>query len=77
MSKHELDNINNHINIPTKKLVSVIATCNKKRNEMAYLQTGVQLLEGQVNRLNNNDNQEQLQKIGNWHVYVSIIIRTY
>lgn len=33
--------------------------------------------EGQVNRLNNNDNQEQLQKIGNWHVYVYIIIRTH
>jgi hypothetical protein len=56
MSKHELDSMNNHI---THKLVSIICTCNNKRNEIAYLQIGVHVLEGQVNRLNNNDNQEQ------------------
>jgi hypothetical protein len=33
--------------------------CNNKRNELAYLQCGVQVLEGHINRLNNNDNQEQ------------------
>ena len=57
MSKHELDSMNNHIIHKMNNQLS--ATCNNKRNEIAYLQLGVHVLEGQVNRLNNNDNQEQ------------------
>jgi hypothetical protein len=63
MSKHELDNMNNHIIYQQRNLYQLSAACNDKRNEFAYLQCGVQVLEGQVNRLNNNDNQAQHQEI--------------
>jgi polyhydroxyalkanoate synthesis regulator phasin len=58
MSKHELDNINNHIIYQQRNLYQLSADCNSKRNEIAYLQCGVQVLESQVNRLNNQSQQE-------------------
>jgi chromosome segregation ATPase len=59
MSKHELDKMNNHIIYIRSIMYQLSIDCNNKRNEIAYLQIGVQVLEGQINRLNNNDNQEQ------------------
>jgi hypothetical protein len=59
MSNHELGKMNNQIMYLRSIMYQLSATCNNKRNEMAYLQIGVQVLEGHVNRLNNNDNQEQ------------------
>ena len=62
VSKAELDNMNNQISILRRTMYQLSATCNNKRNEFAYLQCGVQVLEGQLNRLNNDDQQQQ-QKI--------------
>ena len=56
MSKHELDSMNNHI---IHKLVSIICTCNNKRNEIAYLQFGIQELEGYIHGLNNQSQQQE------------------
>jgi Mor family transcriptional regulator len=52
MSKHELDKMNNHITYLQRNLYQLSADCNYKSNEFAYLQCGVRVLEGQVNRLN-------------------------
>jgi hypothetical protein len=38
MSKHELDNMNNQIILLRGSVYQLSATCNNKRNEIAYLQ---------------------------------------
>ena len=38
MSKHELDNMNNQIILLRRSMYQLSATCNNKRNEIAYLQ---------------------------------------
>ena len=45
--------MNNQVSILYRTIYQLSATCNNKRNEFAYLQIGVKVLEGQVNRLNN------------------------
>jgi hypothetical protein len=41
------------------------ATCNDRRNEIAYLKNQIQLLEGYVNGLKKNCNQQQQEEIRN------------
>jgi hypothetical protein len=38
MSKHELDNMNNQVMLLRRGMYQLSATCNNKRNEIAYLQ---------------------------------------
>jgi DNA-binding CsgD family transcriptional regulator len=51
VSKAELDNMNNQISILRRAMYQLSATCNDKRNEIAYLKSQVQVLEGYVTRL--------------------------
>ena len=44
VSKAELDNMNNQISILRKTMYQLSATCNDKRNEIAYLQNQIQVL---------------------------------
>ena len=57
MSKAELDNMNNQISILRRTMYQLSATCNNKRNEIAYLQNQIQVLEGYVNGLKNRNQQ--------------------
>jgi chromosome segregation ATPase len=57
VSKEELDNINNQISILRRTMYQLSATCNDKRNEIAYLKNQIQVLEGYVNGLKKNRNQ--------------------
>ena len=59
MSKHELDNMNNQIILLRRSMYQLSATCNRKRNEIAYLQNQIQVLRGQINELNNRNQQQQ------------------
>ena len=52
MAKYELQNINNQIAILNRDIYN-------KRNEIAYLQIGVQELEGYVHGLGNHNQQQQ------------------
>ena len=52
MAKHELDDMNNRLSILNKISFN-------KRNEIAYLQIGVQELEGYVHGLENHNQQQQ------------------
>ena len=40
-------------------------TCNSKRDEIAYLKNQIQVLEGYVNGLKKNGNQQQQEEIQN------------
>ncbi|HET7284822.1 MAG TPA: hypothetical protein VFI70_09060 [Nitrososphaeraceae archaeon] len=51
VSKAELDNTNNQISILHRTMYQLSATCNDRRNEIAYLKNQVQALEGYVTRL--------------------------
>ena len=59
MSKHELDIMNNQIILLRRSVYQLSATCNRKRNEIAYLQNQIQVLRGQINELNNRNQQQQ------------------
>jgi predicted transcriptional regulator len=59
VSKAELDNMNNQISILRRTMYQLSATCNDKRNEISYLQAQIQVLEGYVNGLKKNSNQQQ------------------
>jgi hypothetical protein len=52
MAKYQLDDINNQITYLNKVSYS-------KRNDIAYLQIGVQELEGYVHGLQNHNQQQQ------------------
>jgi hypothetical protein len=74
MSNHELGKMNNHIMYLRSIMYQLSTDCNNKRNELAYLQCGVQVLEGQINRLNNNDNQEQeIDMIAIFRTFIKIL----
>ena len=60
VSKAELDNMNNQISILRRTMYQLSATCNDKRNEIAYLQNQIQVLEGYVCRLK-NDSQQKIE----------------
>jgi hypothetical protein len=51
--------MNNQITYLRKIISQLSATCNNKRNEMAYLQFGVQELEGYIHGLNNQSQQQE------------------
>ena len=59
VSKAELDNMNNQISILRRTMYQLSATCNDKRNEIAYLQAQIQALEGCVNGLKNRSQQRE------------------
>jgi cell division protein FtsB len=52
VSKAELHNLNNQISILRRTMYQLSATCNSKRNEIAYLKNRIQVLRGQINGLN-------------------------
>ena len=58
MAKHQLDDINNQITYLNK-------ISYNKRNEIAYLQIGVQELEGYVHGLENHNQQQHQQEVQN------------
>jgi uncharacterized coiled-coil DUF342 family protein len=60
MSKHELDNMNNQIILLRRSIYQLSATCNNKRNEIAYLQNQIQGLEEYVCKLK-NDSQQKIE----------------
>ena len=62
VSKAELDNINNQISILRRTMYQLSSTCNDKRNEISYLHAQIQALEGYVNGLKKNRNQQQQQE---------------
>ena len=51
VSKAELDNMNNQVSILHRTIYHLSATCNNKRNEIAYLKNQRQVIEGYVTRL--------------------------
>jgi len=59
VSKAGLDNMNNQISILRRNNYQLSATCNHKRNEIAYLQNQIQVLEGYVTRLKSDGQQQQ------------------
>jgi hypothetical protein len=65
MSKHELDNMNNQIILLRRSVYQLSATCNNKRNEIAYLQNQIQVLEGHIDGLENRNQQQQHKEVQN------------
>jgi hypothetical protein len=63
MSKHELDKMNNQIILLRRSMYQLSATCNNKRNEIAYLQNQIQVLQSQSNELENRNQQQQQEEI--------------
>ena len=61
MSKAELDNTNNQISILRRTMYQLSATCNDKRNEIAYLQAQIQALGGYVTRLKSDNQQQKIE----------------
>ena len=57
LAKYELDNMNNRLTILNRDNYN-------KRNEIAYLQIGVQELEGYVRGLNHNQQQQEIDSCG-------------
>jgi hypothetical protein len=62
MSKHELDNMNKQIILLRRSVYQLSTTCNNKRNEIAYLQNQIQVLEGHINGITNRNQQQQQQE---------------
>ena len=61
VSKAELDNMNNQISILRRTMYQLSTTCNNKRDEISYLKSQIQALEGYVNGLKNHTQQQQEQ----------------
>jgi len=62
MSKHELDNMNNQIIFLRRGMYQLSTSCNNKRNEIAYLQNQIQVLEGHINGLKSRNLKQQQQE---------------
>jgi chromosome segregation ATPase len=58
MAKNALEDMNNQITILRRTLSQLSTVCNNKRNEIVYLQIGVQALEGHVQGLMSDSEQE-------------------
>jgi uncharacterized coiled-coil DUF342 family protein len=58
VSKAELDKTNNQISILHRTIYQLSATCNNKRNEIAYLQNQIQALRSHINELNCTQQQQ-------------------
>jgi hypothetical protein len=65
MSKHELDNMNNQVMLLRRSVCQLSATCNNKRNEIAYLQNQIQVLLSQINELKDRNQQQQVEEVQN------------
>jgi hypothetical protein len=65
VANYELQKMNNQIAYLQANMSQLSAACDIKRNEIAYLNFGIQALEGHINNRLNDDNQQQQQKIGN------------
>ena len=61
VSKAELDNLNNQISILRRIMYQLSATCNDKRNEIAYLKNQIQALEVYVNGPENRNQQRKIE----------------
>ena len=59
-----VDNMNNQIILLRRGMYQLSTTCDNKRNEIAYLQSQIQVLEGHMNGLKNR-NQQQQEEIQN------------
>ena len=57
--------MNNQIILLRRSMYQLSATCNNKRNEIAYLQNQIQGLEGHINELKNRNQQQQHKEIQN------------
>ena len=60
VSKAELDNMNNQISILRRTMYQLSATCNDKRNEIAYLKNQIQALEGYDHGFNGDNQQKRI-----------------
>ena len=54
--------MNNQISILRRTMYQLSATCNSKRNEIAYLKNQIQVLEGHINGIKNRNQQQQQQE---------------
>jgi hypothetical protein len=54
--------MNNQIILLRRSMYQLSATCNNKRNEIAYLQNQIQVLEGHINGLENRNQQQQQEE---------------
>jgi hypothetical protein len=54
--------MNNQIILLRRSIYQLSATCNNKRNEIAYLQNQIQVLRSHINGLNNCNQQQQQQE---------------
>jgi septal ring factor EnvC (AmiA/AmiB activator) len=61
VSKAELDNMNNQISILRRTMYQLSATCNSKRDEIAYLKNQIQVLEGHIDRFIGNSQQQKIE----------------
>jgi hypothetical protein len=61
MAKHALEEMNNQIICLHRTISQLSTTYIKKRNEIAYLQFGIQELEGYVHGLENHSQQQEVQ----------------
>ena len=59
VSKAELDNMNNQVSILRRTMYQLSATCNDKRNEIAYLKNQIQVSEEYATRLKSDCQQQQ------------------
>ena len=75
MAKYALEDMNNQIICLHRTISQLSATCNNKRNEMAYLQFGVQVLEEHVNGLNSQQEIENETYI--YRVIRSLLLKGY
>jgi chromosome segregation ATPase len=61
VSKAELNNMNNQVSILHKTIYQLSTTCNDERDEIAYLQAEIQVLEGYVTRLKSDGQQHKIE----------------
>ena len=53
--------MNNQVSILHKTIYQLSATCNSKRNEISYLKSQIQVLEGYVTRLKSDGQQQKIE----------------
>ena len=61
VSKSELDNMNNQVSILRRTMYQLSATCDNKRNEIAYLKNQIQALEGYDHGFNGGNQQKKIE----------------
>jgi hypothetical protein len=53
--------MNNQVSILHRTIYQLSATCNDKRNEIAYLTNQIQVLEGHIDRFIGNSQQQKIE----------------